>query len=329
MKAVRLHAAGDLRVEDLPEPGTPGPGEVALRVLAAGICGSDVHNFRTGQWLTGTPRVAGHEFSAEVVAVGDGVDGFAPGDMVVADSRVWCGACEACRAGRRNLCDRLGFVGEICDGGFAPFTNLPARLVAKVPAGTDPVAAAMAEPLAVALHAIRRLPVPAGAPVLVAGCGPIGGLVALLSSRLHDGPLLVADRNAARLALVAGETGATAVDLADGAARVRHAFDATGSVAVVEALVRGLKGGGGLCLVGISHGAFPLDPNLLVEREIALVGSHAFTDELPEVVAILADLAPALRRFVDGEHGLDDAPAAYARIIAGAVTGLKTILRPA
>lgn len=328
MRAVRLHAAGDLRIEDLPAPAAAGPGDVLLKVLAAGICGSDIHNFRTGQWLTGTPRVGGHEFSAEVVDVGAGVDGFAPGDRVVADSRFWCGTCDACRGGRRNLCRHLGFVGEVCDGGFAPTTVLPARLVLPVPRETDAVAAAMAEPLAVALHAIRRMPVPAGEPVLVAGCGPIGGLVALLLSRLHDGPVLISDRNEARAALVAGETGATVLELADGAKRVRHAFDATGSVAVVETLVRTLDGGGGLCLVGISHGTFPLDPNLLVEREIALVGSHAFADELPEVVALLPALASSLRRFVDREIGIEDTPAAYDRIIAGAATGLKTIIRP-
>lgn len=328
MRAVRLHAAGDLRIEDLPAPGEPAPGEVLLAVLAAGICGSDVHNFRTGQWLTGTPRIGGHEFSATVVGVGAGVDGLAPGDMVVADSRVWCGTCDACRRGRRNLCRHLGFVGEVCDGGFAPTAVLPARLVLRVPRGTDAVAAAMAEPLAVALHAIRRMPVPSGEPVLVAGCGPIGGLVALLLSRLHDGPVLISDRNAARAALVAGEAGATVLDLAHGARQARHAFDATGSVAAVETLVPSLDGGGGLCLVGISHGTFPLDPTVLVEREITLVGSHAFADELPEVVALLPALTAALRRFVDREIAIDETPAAYDRIIAGAATGLKTIIRP-
>jgi (R,R)-butanediol dehydrogenase/meso-butanediol dehydrogenase/diacetyl reductase len=90
-----------------------------LRITAAGICGSDLHNFRTGQWISRSPSVAGHEFAAEVVELGAGVTGFALGDKVVADSRFWCGTCAACRRGLPQVCETLGFVGEVCDGGFA------------------------------------------------------------------------------------------------------------------------------------------------------------------------------------------------------------------
>jgi (R,R)-butanediol dehydrogenase/meso-butanediol dehydrogenase/diacetyl reductase len=329
MRAARLHAAGDLRIEDVPEPGPVGPDEVLLRVLAAGICGSDVHNFRTGQWLSGSPRVAGHEFSASVVETGTAVAGLSPGDMVVADSRYWCGRCDACLAGRRNVCRRLGFVGEVCDGGFAAYTMLPARLVIPVAATVDPVVAAMAEPLAVALHAVRRLAPTAGEPVLVAGCGPIGGLAALLLSRLHDGPVRVSDRNRARADRVADVTGARPVELdRDPIGAHRFALDATGSTVVIDALVRSLDGGGALCLVGISHGTMAIDPNHLVEREIALIGSHAFADELPEAVAMLADLEPFLLRFVDREYGIGDVADAYGRLLSGEATGLKAIIRP-
>lgn len=329
MKAARLHAAGDLRVEDVPSPGEPAPGWVRLKVTAAGICGSDLHNFRTGQWISRAPSVAGHEFAGEVTAVGAGVSQFALGDRVVADSRFWCGECPACRAGLHNVCARLGFVGEVCDGGFAEETQLPARLLVRHDATLDPAIAAMAEPLAVALHAVRRLAVPAGAPVLIAGCGPIGGLAALLLSRPGERQVLVADRNATRSQLVAKVSGTTVVDL-DALPRdpsVRHAIDATGSVAVMARLLDVLAGGGTLALVGISHGRLDLDPNLLVEREIALVGCHAFTDELAPAVAMLGDLAPALSRFVAEEIAIGEIPAAYQRLIAGASGGLKTIVR--
>ncbi|TKD44940.1 MAG: dehydrogenase, partial [Mesorhizobium sp.] len=189
MKAARLHAAGDLRVEDVPSPGEPAPGWVRLRVTAAGICGSDLHNFRTGQWISRVPSVAGHEFAGEVTAVGAGVSQLASGDRVIADSRFWCGECPACRAGLHNVCARLGFVGEVCDGGFAEETELPARLLLRHDPALDPAIAAMAEPLAVALHAVRRLSAPAGVPVLIAGCGPIGGLAALLLSRHGERPV--------------------------------------------------------------------------------------------------------------------------------------------
>jgi (R,R)-butanediol dehydrogenase/meso-butanediol dehydrogenase/diacetyl reductase len=334
MKAARLYAAGDLRIEDIDPPGAPQPGWVRLRVTAAGICGSDLHNFRTGQWISRSPSVAGHEFAGTVTAHGEGVRDFALGDRVVADSRFWCGDCPACRSGRRNVCTKLGFVGEVCDGGFAEEVSLPARLLVRHDPKLDPAIAAMAEPLAVALHAVRRQRMPAGEPVLVAGCGPIGGFAALLLSRLHDGPVLVADRNVQRAELVAAVTGAAVVDLDGAAIRsalgdkvLRHALDATGNVGVLETLLDLLSGGGSLALVGISHGTIPLDPNLLVERETALIGCHAFAGELPEAVAMLPDLAPSLARLVDREIGIDDVPAAYARLLAGESHGLKTILR--
>lgn len=329
--AVRLYAAGDLRVEAIKAPPSPGADEVRIEVRAAGICGSDLHNFRTGQWISRSPSVAGHEFAGVVTEVGSSVADFKPGDTVIADSRYWCGACPTCRSGRQNICATLGFVGEVCDGGFAEETLLPARLLVKHDPALDPAIAAMAEPLAVALHAIRKQAVPAGEAILVAGCGPIGGLAALLLARFHDGPLLVADKNAARAELVAEVTGARIADLGNVALgddhSLRYALDATGNVGVLKILLDGLAGGGSLALVGIAHGTMELDPNLLVEREIALIGCHAFTDELPEAVALLPDLAPALARFIDDEITLDEVPAAYARLLAGDSRGLKTILR--
>lgn len=338
MKAVRLWGAGDLRVEDVAAPGDAPAGWARLAVEAAGICGSDLHNFRTGRWISRVPSTAGHEFCGVVTAVGEGVEGLAVGDRVVADSRFWCGECPACREGLRHLCDRLGFVGEVCDGGLAEEAVLPARLLQKVPADLDPAVAATAEPLAVALHAVGRLAAPAGAPVLVVGCGPIGGLAALALSRrpaAEAGPVLVADRNAERAGLVASVTGASVVPLdrdavasAAGGRPLRHAIEATGSVAALEGLMDVLAAGGRAALVGIFHGRLDLDPNLLVEREIALLGCHAFADELPAAVAMLAESAVAVRALIDREVGLDAVPEAYARLLAGGAAGLKTIVRP-
>lgn len=334
MKAARLYAAGDLRVEDVATPAESEPGWVRLKVVAAGICGSDLHNFRTGQWISRSPSTAGHEFAGVVIAVGEGVTDFSPGDRVVADSRFWCGACTNCRAGRKNVCETLGFVGEVCDGGFAEEAILPARLLVRHDAALDPRVAAMAEPVAVALHAVRRLNIPRGEPVLIAGCGPIGGFTALLLSRLHDGQALVADRNEARAALVAEVTGAKTIDLDKAAVAavlgrrpLRYALDATGSVSAIMALVDLLAGGGTLGLVGIAHGRLDLDPNLLVEREISLIGCHVYADELAEAVGLLPDLQPQLLRLIDEEIGIDGIPAAYRRLLAGQSAGLKTIIR--
>ncbi|MBA8839940.1 alcohol dehydrogenase catalytic domain-containing protein [Ochrobactrum sp. RH2CCR150] len=334
MKAVRLYAAKDLRVESIDPPAALELGWVRLKVSAAGICGSDLHNFATGQWISRSPSVAGHEFAGVVTEIGAGVSGFKPGDTVIADSRYWCGECAACKSGRHNVCSILGFIGEVCDGGFAEETVLPARLLVPYAANINPVVAAMGEPLSVALHAIRKQRVPSGEAVLVVGCGPIGGLVALLLSRLHDGQVLVCDRNEQRAELVARVTGATSVQLNKTALEavlsgktLRYAIDATGNIAVLNAIIDVLSGGGSLALVGISHGKIELDPNVLVEREISLIGCHAYQDELAEVAALLPELEASLVELIDREISLDDVPEAYDRLIAGRAEGLKTIIR--
>lgn len=333
MKAVRLYDAMDLRVEEVEPPGAPPAGFVTLEVRAAGICGSDLHNYRTGQWISRRPSTAGHEFCGRVTVVGAGVTDVSVGDLVVADSRYWCGECPACESGRTNVCEALGFVGEVCDGGFAEAVQLPARLLVRHPASVPAKIAAMAEPLAVALHAVSRLAPRAGEPVLVVGCGTIGGLAALLLSDLHDGPLIVTDRNAARAEAVAEVTGGRPVALDAeviasvlGRARLRYAVDATGSTAAIAQTLHFLHGGGALALVGISHGRLDFDPNILVEREIALVGCHAFSQELPEAVALLPRLTDRLDRLCEVLPSLDAVPDAYIRLLRGDAAALKTIV---
>jgi (R,R)-butanediol dehydrogenase / meso-butanediol dehydrogenase / diacetyl reductase len=330
MKAVRLHAKTDLRVETVARPPHPPADWVRLEVRAAGICGSDLHNFSTGQWITRAPSVAGHEFMGVVTELGDGVTGFAVGDRVVADSRFWCGTCSACRDGRQHLCASLGFVGEACDGGFAEETLLPQRLLHKLPDDLPDNIAALAEPFAVALHAVRRLGLAAaGERILIAGCGPIGGLAALVLSELGYADIRVADRNARRLALVCDVTSAAAVTLEPSAAGggITAAIEATGNVAALRDVITCVDAGASIALVGISHRTLDLDPIHLVEREISLIGCHAFRDELPESIAMLRTCAPRAARLIDRVIGLDDVPDAYRRLIAGEAEGLKTIIR--
>ncbi|RYH06186.1 zinc-binding dehydrogenase [Tropicimonas sp. IMCC6043] len=327
MQAVRLHAKQDLRIESIAPPMPPKADEVTLAVTAAGICGSDLHNYRTGAWITRTPSVAGHEFSGIVTATGKGVTHVSAGQRVIVDSRYICGDCPACREGHGQVCDRLGFIGEAIDGGFADAVTLPARNVISAPEGVPDRHLAMAEPLAVALHALRRLAAPEGTEILVTGCGPIGGLVALLARRQCNAVKLV-ERNAARAACVAEATGAEVIELEDLAdLRLFYAVETTGNDAVIDALVHGIAGCGAIALVGIGRAVPLIDPVTLVEREITLHGCHAFTDQdLRDIADMLPDLTAMLDPFIGAQIPLDDVPAAYERHIAGEVAGLKTII---
>jgi len=335
MRAVRLHGVGQLAVEDVPVPGPPGDGEVQLKVLAAGICGSDLHNFKTGQWISRLPVTPGHEFAAEVLAVGPGVTQVTPGDRVAADSRAACGECAPCRAGRPNLCLSLGYVGEVCDGGFAEQVVLPAAGVLRVDSSVPPEVAALSEPLAVALHTIRRLDPAKGEPILVAGAGPVGGLVCLMLDHLGFGPVLFAERQATRRRLIAEQTRARAVGLdgADIAAAVgdqpvRFAVEATGAGPVLDRLVGLVGGGARIAMVGVFHGAATINATAIVEREIELRGCSVFADEQKAAVSLLPVLAPKLQRLVSAPIRLDDVPAAYQALLDGNAPSLKTIIKP-
>jgi L-iditol 2-dehydrogenase len=170
MKALQLVAPSELAVVDLPQP-EPAGGEVRLRVKVCGICGSDLHGMDGSSGRRIPPIVMGHEASGTVDAVGPGVTAWKPGDRVTFDSTVWCGECGYCREGRVNLCDSRQVVGVSCaefrrDGAFAEYVTIPQRILHRLPEGLSFEEAAFAEPVGVALHAVRRAGEIAGATVL-------------------------------------------------------------------------------------------------------------------------------------------------------------------
>jgi (R,R)-butanediol dehydrogenase/meso-butanediol dehydrogenase/diacetyl reductase len=334
MRAVRLHGIRDLRFEHIAAPGEPAPGMVQVRVRAVGVCGSDLHNFRTGRWMGRVPVVPGHEFSGEVTAVGAGVSGFVPGDAVVGDSRVHCGQCAQCRRGRPNTCEKMGYVGEVCDGAYAESIVRPAASLLAAPAGVAHAIAALAEPLGVALRVIRRLDPPYGAPILITGAGPIGGFAALLLDHLGFGPVYIVERNAARAALLADvahtrtvvpDPGVVAQHL--GPDGLRFAIEASGSGAMLNFLVDTLAGGGRMAMVGIFDGHPAVDASAIVERELEVRGCSVFCDEQAQALDLLAPLAERLLRLIRVDVRLEDLPAEFERLLAGQAAALKTVVQ--
>jgi L-iditol 2-dehydrogenase len=174
---------GEAGVEDVPAT-MPGPGEVSLRVVSCGICGSDVHAFRSDagfEWIH-PPITLGHEFSGTVESVGPDVTRVSPGDRVVAVAVQGCGSCEACRAGSTQLCSQRVAVGLAREGGMAEYAVMPEQHLVPVREKLDLTVAALGEPLAVAVHAMNvRAQVQAGQRVVVSGPGPIGILCAMLA----------------------------------------------------------------------------------------------------------------------------------------------------
>ena len=174
MKAARLEAPGSMTLRDVDKP-VAAAGEILVKVLAAGICGSDRHMYR-GEYPTARPVTLGHEFSGIVEAVGVGVTRFSGGEMVTIDPNIACGTCKACRNARPNLCERLTAIGVTRDGGFAEYAAVPEAQAFALPAGLDPVHGAFSEPLACCLHAIDKAGIGAGDSVAILGGGVIGDL---------------------------------------------------------------------------------------------------------------------------------------------------------
>jgi (R,R)-butanediol dehydrogenase/meso-butanediol dehydrogenase/diacetyl reductase len=333
MPAVRLHGVGDLRFEEIAAPVMSGDRDVIVAVEAAGICGSDLHNYRTGQWLTRAPSIPGHEFCGRVIAVGSGVTQLQRGDRVVADSRVFCRNCRYCRSGRPQLCLAIGYVGEVIDGGFASMVSLPEHQVMRLPDQTISASvAAMAEPVAVALHAVTRLDPELGAPILIAGAGPIGAIAAIVLAHKGFGPLNVIDRNAARRDLVVRLTGARPVELeeierAAGPCRP-FAVETTGSAAVARRLIDALSAGGRIASVGIFHEPAAIDLNRIVEGEIELRGCAAYGDELVSAVGLVGALAGQLAQLARPAIPLGEVPKVYDELCQGRTKWVKTIIAP-
>lgn len=335
MRAVRLHGTQDLRFETIDPAPEPRADEVRVRVAYAGICGSDIHNYKTGQWITRSPSTAGHEFSGLVEMLGSEVAGLSIGDKIAADSRYYCNNCNACDIEDYHLCEELGFIGEAIDGGFADYVTLPSHLVHKCAPEALLDVVALAEPLAVALHAINRINIKDENPLFVVGCGPIGALVVVASKIMSDRPIFVCDQNSERADLVSRQANAQQVDMADFlegkddlSRRVAHVIDTTGNIAVIGNIISKVSGTT-LGLVGIGSGTIDFDPVELVEREISVVGCHAFTDELPVAVELLSKHPDRFTALIKHRIKLEDTPSEYKKITKGAASGIKTLIEVA
>ena len=199
MQACVLHAVGDLRCESVAEP-KPRAGEVLVRVAACGVCGSDIPRvFKTGTYRF--PLIPGHEFSGTVVSVGDGVDAPLVGTRATIFPLIPCRKCAMCAAGEYALCANYDYLGSRSNGAFAEYVCAPAWNVLAIPEHVPLEAAAMTEPAAVALHALRQGSIGRGDRVCVVGAGPIGLLVAMLASALEAHSVIIADIDERKLAV--------------------------------------------------------------------------------------------------------------------------------
>ncbi|MGD0090189.1 MAG: alcohol dehydrogenase catalytic domain-containing protein [Planctomycetota bacterium] len=268
--AARLHGPRDLRVEKIPYPGEPGPGEALVRVTEAGICGSDLHGFlhgRIGDTVLEEAQVLGHEFAGVVEATGaDALDGqFKPlkaGARVAVDPAQFCGHCEMCERGVPNLCLNLRFCGlPPLPGCMAQYVRVPARTCFPVPKTISDTTAVLLEPLGIALHATDLARVRVGSTVAIIGAGPVGLCILQTVSLAGGAPVFVSEKLPWRLKLAA-KLGAIPIDAnkdpvgsvlrATGGRGVDVAIEAAWADETVQQAAEMCRFGGTLVVVGIS-----------------------------------------------------------------------------
>lgn len=199
MKASRFLGNKTFAVTDLPTP-YAGPGELVLRNQVCGVCGTDVHIYHgePGSADVNPPVVLGHEYSGEVVEVGEGVTGFAVGDHVTVDPNIYCGHCAYCQNGKKQLCPSMEAIGVTRDGGFAQYSRIPASQAFKLEPTVPWEAAAMAEPLACCLHGIDLAGIQVGDKVCVVGGGAIGLLMVQLAKLSGASQIVLSEPNEKR-----------------------------------------------------------------------------------------------------------------------------------
>lgn len=199
MKESRFLGNKTFAVADLPTPHA-GPGELVLRNQVCGVCGTDVHIYHgePGSADVNPPVVLGHEYSGEVVEVGEGVTGFAVGDHVTVDPNIYCGHCAYCQNGKKQLCPSMEAIGVTRDGGFAQYSRIPASQAFKLEPTVPWEAAAMAEPLACCLHGIDLAGIQVGDKVCVVGGGAIGLLMVQLAKLSGASQIVLSEPNEKR-----------------------------------------------------------------------------------------------------------------------------------
>ena len=325
MKASYFLGKGSFEVRQAPEL-HPGPGEVVIKNMVCGVCGTDVHIFHgePGSADVNPPVVLGHEYSGEVVEVGEGVTTLKPGDHVTVDPNIYCGECVYCRNGKKQLCETMQAVGVTRDGGFGEYSLVPAAQAFKLGDSVPYEAGAMAEPVACCLHGIDLAGIKAGDRVCIVGGGAIGLIMLQLAKLSGASSLVLSEPNEKRrqVALSLGADAAidpTAPDarsayeaaLGDGADVV---IECVGNNAAVKSAFQLAKKGATIVLFSVPKvdATFDLPLFDVYKKELTIKGSFVNPDTHARAVALINSGKVRFDTIITHKFTLDQLPEAIA-----------------
>jgi L-idonate 5-dehydrogenase len=316
MKALVIHAPHDLRVETFAGEDSPlGAQDVAVRLAAGGICGSDLHYYHHGGFGTvriREPMALGHEASGYVSAVGAQVMGLKVGDLVAVNPSSPCGECPSCQHNEHNHCENMRFNGSAMryphvQGLFRESVTVPQARAFRIESAVPPAEAALCEPFSVSLHAVAQAGDLVGKTVLVSGCGPIGILTIVAAKLAGAARIIATDITAHSLAMAKRFGCDHGIDVASNSAalaaystnrgQIDVVFECSGNPNAIAAAMATLKPKGRMVLVGLGGDAvMPL--NMIVAKELVIVGTFRFNAEFGRAAALIStravDLSPMI-----------------------------------
>jgi len=328
MKAIVYEKAKTFALKDLPRP-VPGEGEVLIEVADAGGCGSDLFIYSGTHPRAKAPLVAGHEYAGTIVEVHPSLgEAFRPGMKATVRPTYACGVCHPCREGLPHVCRSLRLYGIDCDGGFAEFSKVRAENVFTLPDDADLEAAALIEPVAVAVHAVRRSELKTGDVAAVFGAGPIGCLVGLMAKKAGAREVYVSDVNGFRLEAAAslGLWPVNAKDT-DFVAVLREAtdgrmadvtFDCAGASQTIMAATETTRVRGQVMVVASFHAPYPIDLLAVNFKEQQFTGTRVYTDADFRVACDLVAEDPDIFKKIATVYPCTDGPAVIDSIPKGA-----------
>jgi threonine dehydrogenase-like Zn-dependent dehydrogenase len=326
VRALRLIEARHLEIVEIPDP-VAGPGEVVVRISSTGICGSDLSCYK---WGIFAGSVLGHELAGVITEVGDGVEGWEPGDPVAVDPKTPCGECADCHSGSGYRCPAAltGGIGAAKPGGFAALVAAAATQLHRLPPSVAPEDACLVEPLSVAIHGVARggnAKDAEGADAVVVGLGPIG-LLAIAALRDAGARRIVGidpveTRRALAATIGADQTYAPGAEAREAASGSHLAVEASGRSEVLQETTDLVAPGGRVVLLGVPMKGATVVPLSWVTREITITGSIASTPEEFEAAIDLLARRREIAQIITRRVGLEDLPAAFEAMLSPAADG--------
>lgn len=282
MKSAVIQKAGEIKLQETMMPEL-NEGEALIRVKYCGICGSDLHVLHGQHPTAEFPVIPGHEFVGELVDVkGAGADKFQKGDMVIAQPFFSCGNCEPCAQGHDNVCHDLHFMGAHCNGAFAEYVKVLTRKMYKIPKDMDLKLAALAEPVAVAVHDVRRSGLEVGQSALIIGGGPIGMLIAMVARHAGARKVVISEINEFRRNF-AEKLGFATINPLDAEFEAKMSaftdgkgfdvsYEVSGSKPGIATAVAQTTTGGMIMVIGMTSEPYPVNLSAMFSKELRMQG---------------------------------------------------------